>query len=187
MGKTAPSAFTDFRSGPRTWTASLQLNSPPQTSVPSQTPRGPRSKPRFPMYEPASRARLSLPLLAMQEVGDALVAQSTLPAGSDIQVLVEPSAARVTFVARQVHPYRAGAIAVTQEAADEDGPDAVIDAFSELVGLMERHGLPEWPPVLKAPVLLVRTPLGWGVGTDARLVSLAPESEAHETFVRFQL
>ncbi|ASN82311.1 hypothetical protein [Deinococcus ficus] len=128
-----------------------------------------------------------MPLRAMQEVGDALVAQSTLPAGSDIQVLVEPSAARVTFVARQIHPHRAGAIAVTQEAADEDGPDAVIDAFSELVGLMERQGLPEWPPVLKAPVLLVRTPLGWGVGKDARLVSLTPESEAHETFVRFQL
>lgn len=122
----------------------------------------------------------------MKKIGDALVGQSTLPAGTGIVVLVEWGAARVTFVARQGHPHRAGIIAVTQEAAEEDGPDAVIDAYSELVGLIDRNGLPEWPPVLKAPVLLVRTPLGWRAGEDARVVSLAAERKAHETCIRFQ-
>ena len=55
---------------------------------------------------------------------------------------------------------------VSQEAAEDDGPDAVTEALRDLLARLERGALPECPVNMKAPVLAVRTSEGWHPGPE---------------------
>lgn len=55
---------------------------------------------------------------------------------------------------------------MSQLAAEEDGADAVRDAFAELTAHIARDALPACAVLDKAPLLLIRTSLGWHPGPD---------------------
>lgn len=105
-------------------------------------------------------------LHAMQALGEELLRQLILPAGVEIQVLIDQDPAVLAFVARMKHPSRAGTVLVSQEAAEDDGPAAVTEALRALLARIERGLLPDCPVTLKAPVLAIRTSQGWQPGPD---------------------
>jgi hypothetical protein len=100
----------------------------------------------------------------MKALADDLLRHFTLPDGTAIFTRLEENPARLLLEARQVHPPRAGIIAVSHLAGEEDGEDAVMDAFAELTAHIERDDLPSCPVVDHAPILMVRTSLGWMAG-----------------------
>lgn len=106
-------------------------------------------------------------LNATEALADDLLRHSTLPAGTVILTRIEANPARLMLEARQVSPARAGIVAVSQLAAEDDGPEAVTDAFAELVAHIERGDLPHCAQTHTAPLLLVRTSLGWHPGPDS--------------------
>lgn len=106
-------------------------------------------------------------LHAMKDLGEELLRQEILPAGTEIQVLIDQDPAVLAFVARQKQPPRAGTVLVSQEAAEDDGPAAITEALRELLARIEQGRLPEWPVMQKSPLLAVRTSQGWQLGPDS--------------------
>lgn len=103
-------------------------------------------------------------LHALEDLGRELVRQVLIQEDTEIQALVTANPAALAFVARQVRPERAGTVLVSLEAAEDDGPNAVAEAFRRLLELIEGEKLPLWPAHGKAPVLAMRTSQGWQTG-----------------------
>ena len=101
---------------------------------------------------------------AMKALADDLLRRSTLPAGTAIHTWIEANPARLMLEVRQVGPPRAGIVAVSQLAAEEDGAEAVTDALAELLAHLERGDVPHCAGADAAPLLLIRTSLGWYTG-----------------------
>lgn len=100
----------------------------------------------------------------MKALADDLLRHATLPDDTAVFTRLEDNPARLLLEARQRQPHRAGTIAVSQLAAEEDGADAVRDAFAELMAHIARDALPACAVVDHAPLLLIRTSLGWLAG-----------------------
>lgn len=60
-------------------------------------------------------------------LADDLLRRSTLPAGAVIRSWIEANPARLMLEVRLENPPRAGIVAVSQLAAEEDGAEAVTD------------------------------------------------------------
>lgn len=98
---------------------------------------------------------------AMKILADDLLCRSTLPAGAGIRSWIEANPARLMLEVRLDNPPRAGIVAVSQLAAEEDGAEAVTDALAELLAHLERGDVPHCAGSDAAPLLLIRTSLGW--------------------------
>ena len=124
---------------------------PGPLGVPGHTPQTPDS----------AVADCGMKLDAMKALADEPLRHATLPDGTAVFTRLEHNPARLLLEARQLHPHRAGTMAVSQLAAEEDGADAVRDAVAELLAHIARDALPKCPVMNHAPLLRVRTSLGW--------------------------